>query len=45
MAVVSAILILVGRVNHDQSWGTWVFVAGIAILVIAGALFLLPTRK
>jgi hypothetical protein len=22
MAVVSAILIVVGRVNHDQSWGT-----------------------
>jgi uncharacterized lipoprotein NlpE involved in copper resistance len=45
MAVVSAILILVGRVNHDQSWGTWVFVAGIAVLVVAGALFLLLERK
>ena len=45
MAVVSAILILVGRVNHDQWWGNWVFVAGIAVLVVAGALFLLLTKK
>ena len=45
MAVVSAILILVGRVNHDQSWGNWVFGAGIAVLLIAGALFLLPTKR
>jgi hypothetical protein len=45
MAVVSAILILVGRVNKDMWWGTWVFVAGIAVLVVAGALFLLSTKK
>ena len=41
MAVVSAILILAGRVNKDMWWGDWVFVAGIAVLVVAGALFLL----
>ena len=45
MAVVSAILILVGRVNRDMWWGSWVFVAGIAVLVVAGALFLLLERK
>jgi hypothetical protein len=45
MAVVSAILIVVGRVNRDMWWGTWVFVAGIAVLVVAGALFLLSTKK
>jgi hypothetical protein len=45
MAVVSAILIVVGRVNRDLWWGDWVFVAGIAVLVAAGALFLLSTRK
>ena len=45
MAVVSAILILVGRVNRDLWWGDWVFVAGIAVLVVAGALFLLSTRR
>jgi len=45
MAVVSAILILVGRVNHDLWWGNWVFVAGIAVVAVAGALFLLSTRK
>ena len=45
MAVVSAILIVVGRVNRDLSWGDGVFVAGIAVLVVAGALFLLSTRK
>ncbi len=39
MAVVSAILILVGRVNRLLWWGNWVFIAGIAVLVIAGALY------
>jgi len=45
LAVVSAILILVGRVNRDLWWGDWVFVAGIAVLVVAGALFLLLTKR
>jgi hypothetical protein len=45
MAVVSAVLILVGRINTDIWWGTWVFVAGIALLVIAGALFVLSSRR
>jgi hypothetical protein len=45
LAVVSAILILVGRVNKDMWWGNWVFVAGIAVLVVAGALFLLLTKR
>jgi hypothetical protein len=45
LAVVSAILILVGRINKDTWWGDWVFVAGIAVLVIAGALFVLRTRR
>ena len=40
MAVVSAILILVGRLNKDMWWGNWVFVAGIVVLVIAALLFL-----
>ena len=45
MAVVSAILILVGRVNRGMWWGDWVFVAEIGLIVVAGALFLLTTRK
>jgi hypothetical protein len=45
MAVVSAILILVGRINRDLWWGTGVFVAGIALIVVAGALFLLTSRR
>lgn len=45
MAVVSAILIVVGRVNMDIWWGGWVFVAGIAVLVIAGALFVVLTKR
>jgi apolipoprotein N-acyltransferase len=45
MAVVSAILIVVGRVNSDIWWGAWVFFAGIAVLVVAGALFVLPTKR
>jgi hypothetical protein len=45
MAVVSAILILVGRINRGLWWGDWVFVAGIAVLVVAGALFVLLTKR
>ena len=45
LAIVSAILILVGRVNSDMWWGTWVFIAGIAVLVVAGALFVFSTKR
>lgn len=45
MAVVSAILILVGRINHDAAWGIWAVVAGIVVLAVAGALFLLESRR
>jgi hypothetical protein len=45
MAVISAVLILVGRVNKDVWWGNWAFVAGIVVLVLAGALFLLLTDR
>lgn len=45
LAVVSAILILVGRINRDLWWGTGAFVAGIALIVVAGALFLLTSRR
>ena len=41
MAIVSAILILVGRLNRTASWGDPVFIAGIVVLVVAGALFLI----
>jgi formate hydrogenlyase subunit 3/multisubunit Na+/H+ antiporter MnhD subunit len=42
--VVSAILIVLGRINRDLWWGNWIFVAGIAVLVVAGALVLLQRR-
>jgi hypothetical protein len=45
MAAVSAILILVGRINKDLWWGTPAFIAGIAVLVVAGALFVLRTNR
>ena len=45
LAVVSAILIVVGRVNRDLWWGNWAFFAGIAVLMVAGALFLLLTKR
>ena len=45
LAVVSAILIVVGRINKDMWWGTWAFVGGIAVLVVAGALFVLLSRR
>ena len=38
MAVVSAIMMLIGRLNHDLSWGDPLFVAGIVVLVLAGVL-------
>jgi hypothetical protein len=44
LAVVSAILIVIGRFNRDLSWGDWVFGAGIAVLVVAGVLFLVARR-
>ena len=45
LAVVSAILILVGLVNRLVWWGNWAFVAGIVLIVIAGALFLVSERR
>jgi hypothetical protein len=44
MTVVSAVLILVGRLNRDLWWGDWAFFAGIAVLVVAGVLFLVQGR-
>ena len=44
LAAVSAVLILIGRVNREIWWGNWVFVAGIAVLVVAGVLFLISRR-
>jgi hypothetical protein len=44
-AVVSAVLILIGRINRADWWGDWVFFGGIALLVLAGALFLLLSRR
>lgn len=40
LAAISAVLILVGRINHTLWWGDWVFVAGIGVLIVAGLLFL-----
>jgi hypothetical protein len=40
LAVVSAILIVVGRVNKDMWWGNWVLVGGFAVLVVAALVFL-----
>jgi hypothetical protein len=40
LAIVSAILIVVGRVNHDMRWGNWIAVAGFAVLVVAALVFL-----
>lgn len=45
MAVLSAVLILVGRINREAWWGTGLFVAGIAVLVLAGLLFFVSQRS
>jgi hypothetical protein len=44
LAIVSAILILVSRLNRELWWGNWAFVAGILVLVVAGLLFVLKRR-
>jgi hypothetical protein len=44
LAIVSAILIVVGRVNHRKSWGNWVAAAGYGVLVLAGIVALLGGR-
>lgn len=44
MAVVSAIMIVVGRINRHLWWGVPLFAAGIAVLVIAGLLFFIERR-
>ncbi len=44
LAVLSAILILIGRINRNVWWGDWSFFAGIAVLMLAGLLFLLARR-
>ena len=45
LAVVSAILILVGRINREAWWGDWAFIGGIAVLVLAGLLFVVLSRR
>jgi len=38
LAVISALVIVLGRINRDASWGTPVFVVGIVLLVVAAVL-------
>ena len=44
MAAVSAIMIVIGRINRHLWWGVPLFAAGIAVLVIAGLLFFIERR-
>lgn len=41
LAVVSAVLILVSRLNRHLWWGDWLFAAGILVLLAAGVVFAL----
>jgi hypothetical protein len=41
LVVVSAVLIVFGRLNHKTRWGNWVAVAGFAVLALAALLRLL----
>ena len=45
MAVVSAILILVGRINRDSRGATGSSSPGSRVLIVAGALFVLRTKR
>lgn len=38
LAVVSAVLIVVGRLYRKRPWGNWVAVAGFAVLALAALL-------
>ena len=38
LAVVAALLIVVGRVNRGAPWGNWVAIAGFAVLALAALL-------
>ena len=44
LVIVSAILIVAGRVNRETEWGTWVLLAGFPVLVVAGVLTLRARR-
>lgn len=41
LVVVSAVLIVAGRLNRKTRWGNWVAVAGFAVLALAALLRLL----
>ena len=44
LALISAMLIVLGRVNRDLWWGNWMLAAGFAVLVAAGAVTLRAKR-
>ncbi len=44
LAIVSAMLIVVGRVNRRRPWGNWVAIAGYGVLVLAGIVAVLGGR-
>jgi hypothetical protein len=44
LAFLSAILILVGRLNRHVWWGDPLFAAGVVVIVAAGILFLVSRR-
>lgn len=44
LAVVSAVLLLVSRLNRHESWGDPLFAVGIVVLVVAGLLFVVQRR-
>ena len=45
LAVISAVLILFGRINRLAWWGTPMFIAGIAVLVLAGLLYFVAQSR
>ncbi len=44
LAVISAVLILVSRLNRHLWWGDWMFAAGIALLLVGAVLFMIRRR-
>ncbi len=45
LAIVSAILIVTGRVNKRTSWGNWIAVAGYGLLALAAIVVFVAGRS
>jgi hypothetical protein len=45
LAIVSAALIIIGRINSAEWWGIWAAIGGFALLIVAAAVAFRATWK